>query len=68
MDLSMSLIDDDHELGRILEKTNLDEYELIDLPLEQHGTCGRSIRAFGCRKFVKAGTPRGEFSRENCVW
>ena len=35
MDLSMSITDDDHELDRILESTNLDEYEIIDLPMEQ---------------------------------
>ena len=35
MDHSMSVIDDDNELDRILENTNLHEYELIDLPLEQ---------------------------------
>ena len=27
---------DDHELDRILESTNLDEYKFIDLPEEQH--------------------------------
>ena len=31
----MSIIDDDHELDRILENTYFDEYELIDLPMEQ---------------------------------
>ena len=39
MDLSMSIIDDDYELDsileRILESTNLDEHELIDLSEEQ---------------------------------
>ena len=38
MDLSVSIIDDDYEIDRIfkriLESTNLDEYELIDLPVE----------------------------------
>ena len=35
--LSMTIIDDDdQELDRILENTNLDEYELIDVPIEQH--------------------------------
>ena len=29
------MIDDDHELDRILESTNLDKRELIDLPMEQ---------------------------------
>ena len=33
----MSMIDDDNELNRILEDTILDEYEIIDLPLEQLG-------------------------------
>ena len=31
MDLSMSIVDDNHELDRILESTNLDKYELMDL-------------------------------------
>ena len=38
MDLSVSIIEDDYELDtifkRILESTNLDEYELIDLSVE----------------------------------
>ena len=33
----MSIIDDDHKLDRIIESTNLDEYEFIDLPMEQPG-------------------------------
>ena len=37
MDQSMSVIDDDNGLDRILENTNLHEYKLIDLPLEQLG-------------------------------
>ena len=35
IDLSMLMTDDDHELDRILESTNLDKYELINLPMEQ---------------------------------
>ena len=35
MDLSMLVVDDSLELDRILESTNLEEYELIDLPMEQ---------------------------------
>lgn len=31
----MSSIDDDHELEWILESTNINEYELIDLPMEE---------------------------------
>ena len=34
MDISISMINDD-ELDRILENTNLDEFELTDLPREQ---------------------------------
>ena len=30
--LSMSIIDDDSELDRIVETTNFDDYELIDIP------------------------------------
>ena len=30
------ITDDDHKLDRILRSTNLDEYELIDLPMEQN--------------------------------
>ena len=32
----MTIIDDDQELDRILKNTNLDEYEIIDVPIEQH--------------------------------
>ena len=32
----MTIIDDDQELARILENSNLDEYELIDVPIEQY--------------------------------
>ena len=35
MDLSMLPTDDDYELDGILESMNLDEYELIDLPMDQ---------------------------------
>ena len=31
----MLMIDDDHELDRILESTNLNKYELINLLMEQ---------------------------------
>ena len=31
----MSIIDDNHELDRILERMNLEEYELLNLPMEQ---------------------------------
>ena len=31
----MLIIDDDYEFDTTLESTNLDEYELIDLPMEQ---------------------------------
>ena len=33
--LSMLIMDNHHKLDRILRSTNLDEYELIDLPMEQ---------------------------------
>ena len=33
----MSIIDDEHELNKILESTSLDEYELINLPMKQSG-------------------------------
>ena len=32
----MSIIDNNHEIDRILESMNLDDYELINLPMEQH--------------------------------
>ena len=35
MDISISLIDDDDELDRILQNTNLDKYELTDSSREQ---------------------------------
>ena len=37
MDLRVSIIDDEHELNKISESTNLDKYELIDLPMKQSG-------------------------------
>ena len=37
MDLSVLIIDVKHELNKILESTNLHEYELIDLPIQQSG-------------------------------
>ena len=33
----MSIIDDDYEIDKILEATNLDDHELIHLPIEQPG-------------------------------
>ena len=33
----MSIIDDEHKVDRVLESTNLNEYELINLPIEQPG-------------------------------
>ena len=33
----MSITDDNHKLDRILESTDLDKYELINLPTEQFG-------------------------------
>ena len=33
MDLSISIIDNDHELNRILKSMNLDEHELLDLAM-----------------------------------
>ena len=38
MDLSVLIIDDDHEIDRILENTNLEEYELTDLLIYMY-TC-----------------------------
>ena len=35
MNLNMSIIDDNRELDGILESRNLNEYELINLPMEQ---------------------------------
>ena len=35
MDLRVSIIDDEHELTKILESTNLDEYDLIDLLMKR---------------------------------
>ena len=37
MDLRVSIIDDEHKLNKILESTNLDDYELIGLPMKQSG-------------------------------
>ena len=37
MDLSVLVIDDEHKVNRVLENTNLNEYEPIDLPMEQLG-------------------------------
>ena len=35
MDLSMSIIHDDHEPDKTLESTSLDGYQLTDLPMKQ---------------------------------
>ena len=43
----MFMIDDDNELDRILKDTNLDEYELIDLPLEQLGDSSQETTRIG---------------------
>ena len=37
MDLSVSTIDDEHKLNKILGSTNLYDYEFIDLPMKQSG-------------------------------
>ena len=44
MDLSMSIIDDDNQLGRILERKNMIKYKLINLPMEQPDDSDMSIR------------------------
>ena len=53
----MSINDDDHELVRILEGMNLDEYELIPMeqPDDSYGCWNGSHLGF--RKNVGAGTP-----------
>ena len=63
MDLIMYIIDDDRELDRILESENLDDYEHMDMPMEQPGhlshkhTRVRMAPTLDTRKYVGAGTP-----------
>ena len=35
INLSVLIVDDEHILSKILERMNLDEHELIDLPMKQ---------------------------------
>ena len=35
--LSEQITDHDHELDRIIQNMNIDEYELVDLPMQQRG-------------------------------
>ena len=61
------MTDDDSELDRIVQNTNLDKFKLIDLPLEQlvdlsQNNMGIGMAHYRCEKYVRAGTPRGEFS------
>ena len=41
----MSVIDDDHKLDRILERTNIDKYKLIDLPMKQLDDSSHTLTA-----------------------
>ena len=65
----MSIIDNDHELDRILESTNLDKYKLIDLPMEQTGDSSHEHQIsshFRYGKYIGAGmirTPWRKFNR-----
>ena len=52
---SCSIVDE-HELDRILESVNLDEYELIDFPMEQLGDSSHEhIRAPEWRSLIGYG-------------
>ena len=69
VDLSVWIIDDNHERDRILERiyiqrTNLHAYVLIDLPVEQpgdssheHTGVGMAPMHLGSGKYFGAGTP-----------
>ena len=55
----MSIIDDDHELDRILESMSLDEYELIDLPMEQPDDSSHEHIGVGIAPTLDAGRTLG---------
>ena len=59
MDLRMSIIDDDHEVDRILESMNLDEYKLINLPMEQPGDSSHEHTAIGIAPTLDTGSTSG---------
>ena len=63
LDLSVSIIDADHELDRTIKSKNLDEYECIDLLLMQPGDSSHEhtdvglAPQFGYGNYIGAGTP-----------
>ena len=64
MDLCISIIDDNHEFDRILESTNLDEYEIIDLPMEQPDHLSHELTGIGMPHTLDTGSMSGLAPRE----
>ena len=56
MDLSISIIDDDHQVGSIIRSTNLVQYELIDLPKKQPGDTSHEHRDVGIAATLVTGS------------
>ena len=59
---------DGHELDRILESTNLDEYEFIDLPVEQHDDSSQVHTGVGMAPTLDTSICRGLQSVEGVQW
>ena len=64
MDLNMSIIDDNHKLDRILESTNLDKYELINLTMEEPGDLLNKHMGVRVAPILDTGSTWGLASRE----
>ena len=57
----MSIIDDKHKLDRILESMNLDEYELMDLLMEQPGDSSHEHTGVGMALTLDTGSIRRDW-------
>ena len=61
----MLIMDDDRKLDRILDSTNLDEYELIDFPIEQQpGDSSHECTGVGMAFSSDTGSTSGLAPRE----
>ena len=64
MDLSVLIIDEENELDRILESTNLDQYELMDLPMKQPGDWSHNSTGVGMASTLDTLSTSGLVPRE----
>ena len=62
--LSTLIIDNDHELDRTSESAELDEYRLIDLPMEQPDGSLHHLRDIGIAPTLNMGSMSGLAPRE----